>query len=133
MIMSKRFLGVEDGNHDLVEEFVNLTWEMNCSIGAVNLVDIFKFIPKWMDLQGLDSRMRKIRARMDRFYRTITDQHMAERKLKKISDAEKTLLDVLLDQLDVPECGVTDENISDVIWVCLLSPILLDHAFAHHV
>jgi hypothetical protein len=118
MIFNKRFLGSEDQSATSeVYEFMAIAKEMAFCLGAIHLQDIFNFIPDWLDPQGLDARCRKLRARMDVFTRNVIDQHKEDRRKHPVSEEQKTLLDVLLDQLEHLEHGVTEEHVQDIIWV----------------
>lgn len=93
MILRKRILGVEEQNHvsEMIQEFVDIVQEESLCFSAVHLGDFFK-LPRWFDPQGLDKRFRNIRARMDRFYAKMVDQHVAVQKENFVSGRDKTLL-----------------------------------------
>ncbi|KAG0560615.1 hypothetical protein KC19_10G193500 [Ceratodon purpureus] len=90
--------------------------ELPLCFGAIHLQDLFTCIPKWLDLQGLDARFRKIKSRMDVFYTNMISQHREERRRNPVSEEHKTLLDVLLEELEKPEQGVTEDNVNGLIW-----------------
>jgi hypothetical protein len=118
MIFNKRFLGSEDQSAtSQVYEFMAIVKEMVFCISSIHLQDIFNFIPDWFDPQGLKARFHKLRARMDVFSQNVIEQHKEDRRKHPILDEQKTLLDVLLDQLEHPEHGVTDEHVNGIIWV----------------
>jgi hypothetical protein len=118
MVFNKRFLGSEDQSATSeVYEFMAIVEEMAFCLGAIHLQDTFNFIPDWFDPQGLDARFHKLRARMDAFNRNVIEQHKEDRRKHPISEEQKTLLDVLLDQLEHPEHGITDEHVKGVLWV----------------
>ena len=120
MVLNKRFLGgeLEESDVSKLHEFMEIVEEIGFCLGTVHLQDVFNFIPQWFDPQGLDTRFRKLRARMDVFYRDVIDEHRENRRKNPVSEGEATLLDVLLEQLNDPECGVTEEHVNGVIWVC---------------
>jgi hypothetical protein len=118
MIFNKRFHGSEDQSATFeVYEFMAIVEEMAFCWGAIDLQDTFNFIPDWLDPQGLDARFRKLRARVDVFSRNVIEQHKEDRRKHPVSEEQKTLLDVLLDQLEHPEHGVTEEHVTGIIWV----------------
>ena len=118
MVLNKRFLGGEEQSDvSKIHEFMGIVEEMTFCMGAIHLQDVFNFIPQWFDPQGLDTRFRKLRTRMDVFYRNVIDEHRENRRKNPVSEGEETLLDVLLKQLNHPEYGVTEEHINGVIWV----------------
>jgi hypothetical protein len=118
VIFNKRFLGSEDQSATSeVYEFMAIVKELAFCVSAFNLQDTFNFIPDWLDPQGLDARFHKLRARMDVFNRNVIEQHKEDRRKHPVSEEQKTLLDVLLDQLEHPEHGITDEHVKGIIWV----------------
>jgi hypothetical protein len=118
MIFNKRFLGGEDqSTASEVQEFMEITAESGFCLGSIHLQDTFNFIPNWFDPQGLDARFRKLRARVDVFSRNVIEQHKEDRRMHPISEGQKTLLDVVLDQLEHPEHDVTYEHVKGIIWV----------------
>jgi len=93
-------------------EIVNM---QSAAFSRVHIGDYFN-VPKWFDPQRLERQFWKIRERVDRFYERMINQLKEDRKKKPIK-GEMTLLDVLLEQLDTPENGITDTHIKGVIWV----------------
>ena len=118
MMLNKRFLGGEEqSNVSELDELMDIVEELSFCLGTIHLQDVFNFIPQWFDPQGLDTRYRKLRARMDLFTRNVIDEHRENRRKNPVSEEEETMLDVLLEQLNHPEDGVTEEHIFGVIWV----------------
>lgn len=118
MLFNKRFLGSEDQSATTSEvyEFMAVIEEAAACLGTIHLQDNFDFIPSWFDPQGLDARFRKLRARVEVFHRNVIEQHKEDRRKRPVTEGQKTLLDVVLDQLEHPESGVTEEHVLGVLW-----------------
>ncbi|KAG0615761.1 hypothetical protein M758_5G064800 [Ceratodon purpureus] len=120
MILNKRFLcqgrGDDHNAASEMQEFMEIIEEAGSCMGAVHLKDVFNFIPKWLDPQGLDTRFRKLKARMDKFYMNMINQHREERRKNPISEEQKIFLDVMLEQLDNSKYEITEELIKGTIW-----------------
>jgi hypothetical protein len=107
----------EMGRPIKVRSFVNIMSSNILSRMIFNKRFLGGFIPNWFDPQGLDARFRKLRARVDVFSRNVIEQHKEDRRMHPISEGQKTLLDVVLDQLEHPEHDVTYEHVKGIIWV----------------
>jgi hypothetical protein len=131
MLFNKRFLGSEDQSATTSEvyEFMEIIEELAACLGTIHLQDTFDFIPYWFDPQGLDARFRKLRARVEVFNRNVIGQHKEDRRKHPVSEGQKTLLDVVLDQLEHPENGVTEEHVLGIIWVSILRNLNLQAKF----
>ncbi|KAG0591031.1 hypothetical protein KC19_1G143900 [Ceratodon purpureus] len=120
MVLNKRFLCQGQGDdHNAaseMQEFTEIIEEANYCMAAVHLKDVFNFIPKWLDPQGLDTRFRKLKARLDKFHINMVNQHREERRKNPISEEQKTFLDVMLEQLDNSKYEITEELIKGAIW-----------------
>lgn len=58
MILNKRFLAAAgDQNVYEIHEFIEIINEGNFCFSAIHLQDVFNFIPKWLDPQGLDASL----------------------------------------------------------------------------
>ncbi|KAG0629923.1 hypothetical protein M758_1G139600 [Ceratodon purpureus] len=120
MVLNKRFLCQGQGDdHNAaseMQEFTEIIEEANYCMAAVHLQDVFNFILKWLDPQGLDTRFRKLKARLDKFHINMVNQHREERRKNPISEEQKTFLDVMLEQLENSKYEITDELIKGAIW-----------------
>ena len=118
MVLDKRFLGNKDQSHvSKLHEFVGIVEESGSCLGTIHPQDVFNFILQWFDPQGLDTCYHKLRALMDVFYRNVIDEHRENRMKNPVLEGKETLLDVLLEPLNHPEYGVTEEHINAVIWM----------------
>ncbi|KAJ4803491.1 Cytochrome P450 84A1 [Rhynchospora pubera] len=74
------------GNDDQ-EEFISILQEFSKLFGAFNIGD---FIPSlgWMDLQGINKRLKAARASLDRFIDKIIDEHIENPKSSDDVDAD---------------------------------------------
>lgn len=117
MAFNKRIFGGGEENDSFFQGSLEIVDYESYCFTALHLQDFFN-APTWFDPQGLDKRFRKLRARMDVFYKNIIEDHKKERSRNPISDErDKSLLDVLPEQLDNPETGVTDDHVNGVVWV----------------
>lgn len=126
MLLSKRFMGGSSDNDESgvataadVHEFIAIVEDMADCFGVIHPQDFFNFVPIWFDPLGVDSRFRKLSTRMHAFYTKLVDEHKAERLKHPVSEDAKTMLDVLLEQLEDPDQQVTEDHVRCVIWDAL--------------
>ncbi|KAG0576333.1 hypothetical protein KC19_5G072200 [Ceratodon purpureus] len=129
MVLSKRFLGEGDQTGEAMSavtnstafEFISITEDMARLMGAIHPQDYFNFLPEWFDPQRLEPQFRKQATRMKLFYTKLVNEHKEERRKNPVSEDKKTMLDVLLEQLENPEFDVTEEHVSCTIWDALMA------------
>ncbi|KAJ8451958.1 hypothetical protein Cgig2_007441 [Carnegiea gigantea] len=93
------------------EEFIAILQEFSKLFGAFNIAD---FIPClwWVDPNGLNSRLVKARAALDRFIDNIIDGHISYKKKKPngVVKAEEDMVDDLLNFYSGDEMGKVSES-----------------------
>ena len=99
------------------DEFKSMVVETMVLAGVLNIGD---FIPalEWLDLQGVQSKMKKLHKRFDAFLTSIIEEHNSSQKEK-----HKNMLSTLLSLKDVPtEEGdkLTDTEIKALLLVLIL-------------
>lgn len=125
MVLGKTFteLNISTRNNSSTDGFVELLKEIVYLLGSFNMGDYMPYLA-WMDLQGLERRMKDAKRRL----KTVLGMYIADRRAAAGIGSEtaaaatsgRDLLDVLLSlqasgqqqQLDAP---VTDDNIIAVI------------------
>lgn len=88
-----------DGGCDSrADEFKAMVVELMVLAGVFNIGD---FIPslEWLDLQGVQAKMKKLHNRFDEFLTSIIEEHNTSSK----SENHKDLLSTLLSLKDVPD------------------------------
>lgn len=124
LIMGKRLMqpsSYDEQSNDSTEklkDLMTITADLDRIIGTFNPGD---FIPafKRLDLQGLGSRFKQFRARMDSFIAKILEERLALRKNRDAKDQarEKDYLDALLDEVDQNNGHNIDLNIvKTMLW-----------------
>ena len=119
MILNKRFNpgAAGDETESELHKFFEILEEANHCFSTIHLQDGFTCFPKWFDPQGLDKRFRNLRDRVDLFHKNMVDEHRERRRKNPVSEWDRTLLDVLLDQIENSDFEVTEEHVKGVIWV----------------
>ncbi|XP_022852434.1 cytochrome P450 84A1-like [Olea europaea var. sylvestris] len=80
-------------SHEGQDAFIKILQEFSKLFGAFNIADFIPWLG-WMDPQGLNNRLQKARASLDKFIDSIIDEHMQK---KKHNDAvENDMVDELL-------------------------------------
>jgi len=119
LIIGKRFMGrsgMNKSEEKELKDFVEITEEISDCLGIANPRDVIPAF-KWIDLNGLDRRFKTLRRHMESFLSKI----IAERRHRRSeTDAEKDLLDVLLDSMDQQE--ITQEVVTSIVWVTRRNP-----------
>ncbi|KAG0578488.1 hypothetical protein KC19_4G026700 [Ceratodon purpureus] len=122
LLLDKRFMRTAgDQNVSEIMEFVEIVKETMQCYGAIHLQDVFNYIPQWFDPSGWDTRSRKLGARLESFHTKMVNEHREKRRRSAVSEGEKNMLDVLLEELEKPEHGVTEEYIKGAVWNTLLA------------
>lgn len=113
LIISKRFKGrsaMSRSEEKELKDFVEITEEIGICLGIPNPRDVIPAF-KWIDLNGLDRRLKNLRRHMESFLSKI----IAERRHRRSeTDAEEDLLDVLLDSMDQQE--INQEAVTSMVW-----------------
>ena len=111
------------GSDPKADEFKNMVLELMVLAGVFNIGD---FIPvlEFLDLQGVQAKMKKLHKRFDGFLTSIIEEH----KVRK-SEKHNDMLTTLLSLKDVPDDEgnkLTDTEIKALLLVCLstLIPLL---------
>jgi len=122
MILKRRFMLVASGEkhdeHELkqVSNFRNFLMDIAKYSQVINPGD---FIPifKWIDIFGLERKMRELREKMDAFMSPIISEHVVQRKSG--STFVKDMVDVLLDQMEdeTLQFNITNDNANSTLWV----------------
>lgn len=121
LVLGKRFMGrnsMEKSEEEEVQDFIHITEEIGTCLSTPNPRD---FIPafKWIDINGLEKRVKNVRSRMESFLTRIIAEHRLRREAR-IDLPEPDLLDMLLDQMDKDEGeAITEEVVSTIVWVSL--------------
>ena len=124
LIMGKRLLQptshdeeVNDSTEKL-KDLMTITADLDRIIGTFNPGD---FIPafKKLDLQGLGSRFKQFRSRMDTFIAKILEERLELRKNRdpKEQSREKDYLDALLDEADQKTNAIDLNVVKTMLWV----------------
>ncbi|KAJ4811978.1 Cytochrome P450 84A1 [Rhynchospora pubera] len=69
------------------DEFISILQEFSKLFGAFNIGDFVPWL-KWMDLNGINKRLKNARAALDRFIDRIIDEHLANPKEADAPDAD---------------------------------------------
>lgn len=144
MVLNKRLgcvstTNASEGNTQEVQDLKEIVEEI---FGCLATPNIGTLVPalKYLDIQGLERRFKKLKARMDAFVMNIISEHLEQRTSRrskegaaKISDdEEKDMVDLLLDQMEAmtEESAISLENVKSLIWVSSTSTLLLCFANA---
>nr|ATI97619.1 F3'H [Lotus filicaulis] len=99
VMIGRRVFNDGDGGCDpRADEFKAMVVELMVLAGVFNIGD---FIPslEWLDLQGVQAKMKKLHNRFDEFLTSIIEEHNTSSK----SENHKDLLSTLLSLKDVPD------------------------------
>ncbi|KAJ0971068.1 hypothetical protein J5N97_019027 [Dioscorea zingiberensis] len=86
--------------HENQDEFISILQEFSKLFGEFNVGDFIPWIA-WMDLQGINKRMKKARLSLDRFIDTIIDEHI--KNPKDADDADADMVDDMLAFFEDPQ------------------------------
>ena len=138
MVLNKRLgcVSTTNASEDNVQEVQDLKEIVEDIFGCLATPNIGTLVPalKYLDLQGLETRFKKLKARMDAFVMNIISEHLEQRTSRrskgvgvKICDEEKDMVDLLLDQMEAmtEESALSLENVKSLIWVSSTSNLLL--------
>ncbi|CAA0823186.1 cytochrome P450- family 81- subfamily D-polypeptide 8 [Striga hermonthica] len=118
MVAGKRYY--DDGSGDSLgeaKEFKEMVTEIFRVSGATNAGDFLPVL-RWLGVNGLEKRLKKLQVRRDRFYQNLIDERRRTTEIEK-GEKDMTLIDVLLaDQETDPEV-YTDEYVQGMIQVML--------------
>ncbi|KAJ3680101.1 hypothetical protein LUZ60_016379 [Juncus effusus] len=102
-IIFRAAFGAQIG-HDDQDEFISILQEFSKLFGAFNIGDFVPWL-KWMDLNGINVRLKKARGALDRFIDRIIDEHLANPKEADAPDAD--MVDDMLAFLSEVDGGKT--------------------------
>lgn len=111
VMMGKRVFGDGSGGADpQADEFKSMVVELMQLAGVFNIGD---FIPalEWLDLQGVQGKMKKLHQRFDRFLSGILEEHKTKARQGKGKVTHMDLLSTLISLEDVD--GGEGEKLSD--------------------
>lgn len=115
LVLGKRFMGRNsmEKSEEEVHDFIHVTEEIGTCLSTPNPRD---FIPafKWIDINGLEKRVKNVRSHMESFLTRIIAEHRLRREAH-IDLAEPDLLDMLLDQMD-KDAEITEEVVTTIVW-----------------
>jgi flavonoid 3'-monooxygenase len=120
VMLGRRVFNDGNGGCDpKADEFKAMVVEMMVLGGVFNIGD---FIPslEWLDLQGVQAKMKKLHKRFDAFLTNIVEEHET---LNSKSEKHKDLLSTLLslkDETDDDGNKLTDIEIKALLLVCYL-------------
>lgn len=124
MISGKRYFGEQVVDIEEAARFRDIIRETFELSGASNPVDYLPFL-QWIDYQGLEKRMLKLRRETDGFLQGLIDKH-GSTSLSTTSiqgETNKTTMDVLLSLQEAEPEHYTDEIIKGIIVVTLIYEI----------
>jgi flavonoid 3'-monooxygenase len=98
------------------DEFKSMVVELMVLAGVFNIGD---FVPalEWLDIQGVQGKMKKLHKRFDAFLTSIIEDHMIS-KSEKHNDLLSTLLS-LKEKVDEDGDKLNDTEIKALLLVCL--------------
>lgn len=128
MLFNKRFCANEQESSESVPavsnpqeaaEFKDTLYEIFECFGSFYPGDFIAGWPKWLDIQGLEGRLKQVRKRVEEFGNRIVNEHKERRKRLDYGKAEKDMVDLLLDWKEekVGNDTVTESNVLGMIWV----------------
>ncbi|XP_057766138.1 cytochrome P450 84A1-like [Salvia miltiorrhiza] len=83
-------------SHEGQDEFIQILQEISKLFGAFNISDFIPFLG-WIDPQGINGRLIKVRAQLDGFIDTIIDDHMQKARPEEGTEpVESDMVDELL-------------------------------------
>lgn len=81
------------------DRFLSILQEFSKLFGSFNLGDFFPFLG-WLDLQGMDDRLRNARRDLDRFIDVIIDRHINNPKIDSNSNSKSDAYELDMDMVD---------------------------------
>jgi len=82
-------------------------------LGSFNIGDYIPYLD-WMDLQGLNRRIKKLQKTQDQLFEKVIDEHVAQNN----PNAPRDLVDVLLAASADSKFQLSRDNIKAVLFVC---------------
>ena len=125
-------------SHEGQDEFIKILQEISKLFGAFNISDFIPFLG-WIDPQGINGRLIKVRAQLDGFIDTIIDDHMQKARPEN-GGIESDMVDELLafysEEAKVSESedlqnsiSLTRDNIKAIIMVSVTHTILINYTY----
>ncbi|XP_057869276.2 cytochrome P450 750A1-like [Cryptomeria japonica] len=97
------------------EEIKKMGKEVSATVGAVNIGDFIPYLD-WLDLQGVNRRMKKVHNSFDQVIRKIIEEHQQRRREFHKESATKDIIDVLLEIGKLNGREITEENIKAIVF-----------------
>lgn len=128
MLFNKRFCANEHESPDSVRavsnpqeaaEFKDTLYEIFECFALFYPGDFIAGWPKWLDIQGLEARLKRVRKRVEEFGYRIVNEHKHRRERLDYGQGEKDMVDLLLDWKEekVGNDSITESNVMGMIWV----------------
>lgn len=122
MVFKKRFAELGGGNlgildQQAIKEFKDIMDEQNQCHGAFNPGDYFPAL-KWLDIQGLEGRFKKLHNRMELCFSNVVYEHSQRHKDGCLHEQDMDMVDVLYAEMEKEhEFQINEEHIKGIIWV----------------
>lgn len=128
VMLGRRVFGDGSGGSDpKADEFKSMVVEVMVLAGVFNIGD---FIPalEWLDLQGVQGKMKKLHKRFDTFLTAIVEEHKINGGGTKQTDLLSTLIS-LKEDADGEGGKLTDTEIKALLLVRSFSSLQSKHLF----
>ncbi|KAH9290543.1 hypothetical protein KI387_034660, partial [Taxus chinensis] len=102
---------VDSGNANAIKEMMS---EVSETLGTFNVGDFLPWMD-WLDLQGIQRRMKKVHKYFDQVITKIIQQHQQGRARGTPDEQPKDIIDVLLEMEVTDGVSITIENIKAVV------------------
>ncbi|KAI3684661.1 hypothetical protein L6452_33886 [Arctium lappa] len=122
IVANKRFYRTEaDHDFDEARNFKDVIRELFEISGASNPGDFIPFL-RWIDFQGLEKKLRKLRTKSDRFSQSLIEERRSKRRHSSSCDGKaKTFIDAMLSLQESEPEYYTDYMIEGNILTMLLA------------
>ncbi|KAH9290542.1 hypothetical protein KI387_034659, partial [Taxus chinensis] len=101
----------DSGNANAIKEMMS---EVSETVGTFNLGDFLPWM-NWLDLQGVQRRMKNVHKDFDQVITKIIEQHQQGRARGTPDGQAKDIIDVLLEMEATDDVSITIENIKAVV------------------
>ncbi|GLJ22352.1 hypothetical protein SUGI_0420820 [Cryptomeria japonica] len=98
------------------EEIKKMVSEVTAVVGSINIGDFIPYLG-WLDLQGVERRMKKVHNSMDQVISKIIEEHQQRRReFHKEHEQQPDIIDVLLEMESLDGMPITKENIKAIVF-----------------
>ncbi|GLJ22384.1 hypothetical protein SUGI_0421360 [Cryptomeria japonica] len=104
------------------EEIKKMVSETTATIGAVNIGDFIPYLD-WLDLQGVNQRMKKVHSSFDQMISKIIEEHQQRRREFHKESETKDIIDVLLEMKSLDGIPITEEHIKAIVFDMYLAGV----------